>query len=97
MRLRFTSRALDDLREIAAYLHDLSPTAAQHVRGDILRCLERLTAFPRMGRQQNLDGVRKSITRKYFYLVYYALDEADREIVVLSIRHPSREREHEDC
>jgi len=28
--------------------------------------------------------------------VYYTLDEAAEEVVVLTIRHPSREREHTD-
>jgi toxin ParE1/3/4 len=43
------------------------------------------------------QGVRKLVTRKYPYLVYYTVDEAAEEIVILTIQHPAREREHEDA
>jgi hypothetical protein len=35
-------------------------------------------------------------TRKYAYLIYYAIDETADELVVLSIKHPAQEREHQD-
>jgi toxin ParE1/3/4 len=53
--------------------------------------------FPQVGRAQSVEGVRKLVTRKYSYLVYYTVDEADEEIVVLTIQHPAREREHKDA
>jgi hypothetical protein len=37
------------------------------------------------------------VTRKYPYLVYYAVDEAAEEIVIITIQHPARERSHEDA
>ena len=45
---------------------------------------------------QSVENVRKSMTRKYAYLVYYRVDEEQDELVVLSIRHPARRREYED-
>ena len=51
-----------------------------------------------MGRQgTTIEGVRKLVARKYPYLVYYTVDEAREEIVILTIQHPAREREHEDA
>ena len=44
-----------------------------------------------------MEGVRKLVTRKYPYLVYYMVDQAREEIVVLTIQHPAQEREHEDA
>jgi toxin ParE1/3/4 len=41
--------------------------------------------------------VRKLVTRKYAYLIYYTVDEAADEIVVLNVRHPARERDYEDA
>ena len=41
--------------------------------------------------------VRKLVTRKYSYIVYYTIDEAGEEIIILTIQHPSRKREHEDA
>jgi hypothetical protein len=40
--------------------------------------------------------VRKLVTRRYRYLVYYTVDAAYDEIVILNVKHPAREREHQD-
>jgi plasmid stabilization system protein ParE len=97
MKLRFTPRATQDLVAIADYLRAHNPVAAQNVRAAILHSLQTLVLFPEVGRRQIVPGVRKFVTRKYPYLVYYTLDEAAAEIVILTIRHPAREREHEDA
>jgi toxin ParE1/3/4 len=97
MKLRFTSRAAQDLVAIADYLYAHSPHAAQHVRATILRSLQNLILFPKVGRAQSVEGIRKLVTRRYPYLVYYTVDEASEEIVILTIQHPAREREHEDA
>jgi toxin ParE1/3/4 len=39
--------------------------------------------------------VRKLVTRRYPYFVYYTVDEAAEEIVILTIQHPARERSYE--
>jgi toxin ParE1/3/4 len=96
MKLRFTPRAAQDIAAIADYIHAHSPRAARQVRAAILRSLQDLILFPQVGRAQAVEGVRKLVTRKYPYLVYYTVDEAAEEIVILTIRHPAREREHED-
>jgi hypothetical protein len=41
--------------------------------------------------------VRKLATRQYPYLVYYTLDEEADEVVIVTIQHPAREREHSDA
>jgi toxin ParE1/3/4 len=40
--------------------------------------------------------VRKLLTRRYPYLVYYTVDDEAEEIVILAVQHPAREREHSD-
>jgi toxin ParE1/3/4 len=97
MKHRFTSRAAQGLVAIADYLNACNPHAAQHVRAAILRSLQNLILFPKVGRAQSVEGVRKLVIRKYPYLVYYTADEASEEIVILTIQHPAREREHEDA
>jgi toxin ParE1/3/4 len=97
MRLRFTPRATANLVEIADYLHARNPAAAKRVRAAIYGSLQSLLMFPRLGRRQSVDGVRKLITRRYRYLVYYMIDAAEDEIVILSIRHPAQRREHADA
>lgn len=97
MRLRFTPRATRDLAEIAGYLRTRNPAAALAVRDAIFRSLRNLVLFPAIGRRQNIEGVRKLVTRKYPYLVYYTVSEDDEEIVILTIQHASRSREYADA
>jgi plasmid stabilization system protein ParE len=49
-----------------------------------------------MGRSQNVESVRKLVTTRYRYLVYYTIDEGAEEIVILTIQHPARSREYRD-
>ena len=96
MKLRFTPRATHDLAEIAEYLRTRNPPAMLAVRAAILRSLEKLTLFPAIGRPQNVKGVRKLVTPRYRYLVYYTIDEGADEIMILTIQHPARRREYRD-
>ena len=96
MKLRFTPRATRDLAEAAEYLRTRNPAAALAVRGAILRSLQTLTLFPAIGRPQGAEGVRKLVTPKYRYLVYYMIDEEAEEIAILTIQHPARSREFQD-
>lgn len=96
MNVSFTRRAVADLEEIAAYLHERSPYGATRVRSAILHTLENLARFPRLGRSQAVEGVRKFGTPRYPYLIYYTIDELNDQIVVLSIRHSARRSEMED-
>lgn len=96
MKLRFTPRATHDLIAIADYLRERSPNAAVRVRSAILDSIQTLLVFPEIGRKQTIEGVRKLVTRKYPYLVYYSVDQGADEIVILTIQHPARQRAFQD-
>ena len=96
MKLRFTPRAVENINEVADYLYARKPTASERVRSAIYDSVQSLILFPRVGRQQHIPGVRRIITKKYFYLIYYTVDETAGEIVVLNVKHPSRKREYSD-
>jgi len=70
--------------------------AAQRVRTAIDDSVQKLLAFPRIGRRQTQQGVRRLVTHRYRYLVYYTVNEAADEIVILNVKHPAQEREYED-
>lgn len=97
MKLRLTRRAAQDLVDIADYIRKQNPQAALRVRAAILESLQNLVLFPQVGRQQKVEGVRKLVTRHYPYLVYYTADESAEEIIIITIQHPAREREHSDA
>ncbi len=90
MKLRFTPRAARDLADLADYIRARNPEAAQRVRASILDTLQNLVLFPQMGRPQAAAGVRKIVTRKYPYLIYYTVDDEAEEIIILTIQHPAR-------
>src|ERR1700687_6174400 len=97
MKLRFTPRAIEDLAAIADHIAALNPAAAQRVRAAIYESLQNLILFPFIGRQQEVAGVRKIVTRKYPFLVYYTVDSDVEEIAILSVKHPAQQREHSDA
>ncbi|MDQ0468171.1 type II toxin-antitoxin system RelE/ParE family toxin [Labrys wisconsinensis] len=96
MKLRFTPRAIENINELADYLNERSSSAARNVRAAIYERLQTLLMFPRAGRRQNAEDVRKVVTRRYRYLIYYMHDEPGEEIIILNIKHPAEDREHED-
>jgi plasmid stabilization system protein ParE len=65
--------------EIAEYLRTHKPSAALAVRDAILRSLQNLALFPGIGHPQNVDGVRKLVTPRYRYLIYYTIDNGPRK------------------
>jgi plasmid stabilization system protein ParE len=74
MKLRFTPQAIGDLESISDYFAERNPAAGRRVRESILGSLGILSKFPDIGRRQTVEDVRKLITRKYAYLVYYSVD-----------------------
>jgi len=96
VKLRYTPRATRDLVEIAEYLRARNPSAALAVRDAILRSLQDLVLFPAIGRRQNVEGVRKLVTRRYRYLTYYTIDQVAEEVVILTIQHSARRRAYLD-
>jgi toxin ParE1/3/4 len=96
MKLRFTPRAAQDLADIGDYIRERNPEAALRVRAAILESLQNLVLFPQAGRRQTVEGARKLVTRQYAYLIYYTVDEAAEEIIIIAVQHPARERDHVD-
>jgi plasmid stabilization system protein ParE len=92
MKVRLTLRAAQDLIEIADYIRAESPTGALSVRAAVLESLQLLSEAPRAGRIQSVEGVRKLVTRRYGYIIYYVVDDAAEEVAVLTIRHSARAR-----
>jgi len=97
MKLRFTPRATANIIEIADYIRAGNPAAAERVRAAIYASLQNLLLFPHVGRPQKAEGVHKLVTRQYGYLIYYIVDDAAEEVVILYVKHPARRREHEDA
>jgi plasmid stabilization system protein ParE len=96
MKLRFTPRAVQNIVHISDYLRERNPNAARRVRAAIYQGLDNLLLFADAGRLQSTEGVRKLVTVKCSYLIYYRVDRPNDEIVILSVKHPAQARDYED-
>jgi plasmid stabilization system protein ParE len=96
MKLRFTRRATEDLAGIGDYIAEQNPAAAVRVRAALLESVRLLVDYPHIGRAQTVEGVRKIVTRRYPYIVYYSVDADAQEVVVITVQHPARAREYTD-
>ena len=82
--------ALRDLGEIARYIAEDSPTAAEKVGFKLLLLAESLTLLPRRGGQlRNRPGVHRLVHEPY--LLTYRIDEAAKVVYVLRFWHAKRD------
>jgi toxin ParE1/3/4 len=90
MKLRWTRRALADLRRLAECIEaDGKPQAASAFVTELMDKVTRLEAFPLMGRNGKLEDTRELVVHRN-YLVTYRL-RAD-EVQLLQVWHVARER-----
>jgi len=87
--LRYTQRALNDLGEIIGHIAEDDAEAASRFGSSLLDHIDLLVRFPRMG-----GSIRKRArVRKLVHspiVVYYQIDERQRVIEVLHLRHAAR-------
>lgn len=90
MRVRYTPRALAQLDRILSYVGERNPVAAKKVAAQLKAGVERAALFPWSSRAVKKTTVRVLPVLKYPYLIFYEVDEAEQEIVIVSIRHQAR-------
>lgn len=90
MNVRYTQRALDDLRRIEIYTRSLSPQGAARIGARIRDRIAALTQFPLQAPPGEQPGVRQLvITQTRFLAIYRVKDE---NIDILAILHHARRR-----
>jgi plasmid stabilization system protein ParE len=87
--LSFTQRSLNDLAEIIGHIAEDDAEAAMRFGNSLLDHLDLLPRFPRMGAAiRERSQVRKLVHSPI--LVYYIVQERERLIEIVHIRHGSR-------
>ena len=89
MRVRFAPNARAELTDILSMVRERSPTGARRISAKVRGMRATLAAYPNAGRQVDLAGVRVIVVRPFPYLLFYEVRDA--EVVVVSIRHASRD------
>ena len=89
-RVILSRPALRDLGEIAHYIAQDNPTAAERVGLELVRLAESLAVMPRRGGQLRArPGVRRLVSEPY--LVTYRIDETQSVVYVLRFWHAKRD------
>jgi plasmid stabilization system protein ParE len=89
-RVILSRPALCDLGEIARYIAQDDPTAAERVGLELVRLAESLAIMPRRGGQLRArPGVRRVVSAPY--LVTYRIDETQRVVYVQRFWHAKRD------
>jgi toxin ParE1/3/4 len=90
-RTLWTEQAIEDLREISEFLARRNPQAALKFGAAIFARVERLPAFPFMGRMVPEIG-RNNLREIIYgsYRIFYRVIEATRVIEILRVWHAAR-------
>lgn len=88
MRVRWLKQALRNLDEEAEYIAADDPVAAGKVVAAIARSVNRLRAYPSLGRQGRVPGTRELVVPGTPYVIPYRVKNA--EVQILRVFHGAR-------
>jgi len=82
--LEWQGLARADLLAIVDYISDDNPDAAQRLKDDIEAKAEKLSDFPKMGRQGRVKGTRELVALANYIIVYQENPSTIRILRVLN-------------
>ena len=92
MKIRWSETALSELDDIFSYIRQNNRSAAIAVVQRIEALTALLEEFPLVGHVTDETGVRVLAVVRYPFLIFYAIDEAASEIVILHVLHTAQQR-----
>jgi toxin ParE1/3/4 len=92
MKVVIRDRARADLDHIFDRIAADRPVVAETVIERILRSIELLGGFPRMGRRGRLPTTYERVVTGLPYIVVYRINEAADEVSVVSVVHAAQDR-----
>jgi toxin ParE1/3/4 len=88
VRIRYTSRARDDLSSILTYIEQHSAQGARNVARAIHKTIDLIGQFPHAGRFAGEAQTRVLPVGRYPYQIYWSVERGEAWIV--HIRHTAR-------
>jgi toxin ParE1/3/4 len=92
MKVRWSETALAQLDDIFLYIYERNRSAALAVAKRIEDLAALLGEFPLVGHLTDEAEVRVLPVVRYPFLVFYAIDNAADEVVILHVRHTAQDR-----
>jgi toxin ParE1/3/4 len=86
MKVIFSPLARERLRQIQSYIAQENVAAAARVASTIRASTEILSEYPEIGRIHEGEIRRLNVSR-YPYAIFYRVDAARQEVIILTIRH----------
>jgi toxin ParE1/3/4 len=93
-KIRYRPTALAQLDAIFTHIATHNRPAARRVIAYIERCIARLANLPYSARPSEIPDIRELSIVRYPYVVFYAVDEEKREVLILRVRHTSQDPAH---
>jgi toxin ParE1/3/4 len=91
VKIRYRPTALAQLDAIFEYITARNPSAARRVMVRIKRSIDLLADFPRSSKESEIRGIHEMPIVRYPYVVFYTIDDATQEVVILRVRHTSQD------
>jgi toxin ParE1/3/4 len=92
MKVRWSETALAQLDDIFLYIYERNRSAALAVAKRIEDLAALLGEFPLVGHLTDEAEVRILPVVRYPFLIFYAIDNAADEVVILHVRHTVQDR-----
>ena len=92
MKVRWSETALAQLDDIFLYIYERNRSAALAVAKRIEDLAALLVEFPLAGLVTDEAEVRILPVVRYPFLIFYAIDNAADEVVILHVRHTAQDR-----
>jgi toxin ParE1/3/4 len=89
MRVRWTTRAADDLYKIVSHIQSDNPDAAAEVAESLYDGCGSLRRFPHLGRKGRISGTRELVFAGLPYIVVYRF--LDQTVEVIRIYHGAQD------
>jgi toxin ParE1/3/4 len=88
MRLFWAPGAIEDLRQLRAYISQDNPRAAAEIAAKVLAAVERLPSFPASGRPGRLPNTRELVVPGTPLVIPYRV--TDRGVEIIAVLHGAR-------
>ena len=90
MKVRWSRTELAQLDDIFLYIYERNRTAATSVTQRVEQLASLLGEFPFIGHLTDEANVRTLPVVRYPFAIFYTIDNAAREVVILHVRHTAR-------
>ena len=96
MRVRYTATAQHEFNQTVDYLLEHAPLVAAAFADSLEQAIAELLDNPYSAQATDHPGVRRKYIRRFRHSIFYEVNTANDELVILNVRHAVRRWPWED-